>query len=648
MVQTSKDWLKGRPQMSLRRRFSRFSTKLQAFVAVVVLGNLFVVCRLHKDFPFGGSSSSSSSSRNNIPYNGKPKAVIHAGPHKTGSSIIQNSLSKEASDLLARDNYVMPSVKFRVSTGGNVEELDEDDTKNVAHLAACFNKDRRTETEFLCTPDKEEGLLRDFYQFLDESYSKRQNVLLTSEEFDRPGTDLARLQSLLEPRFDVEIVLYYRPFYTWIASLHNEISKTNAMNHGSPFPTIVEWISKPGNLEYWSQIHTGPTYQRYQARNFSRITVLDLGQLKGKSLPASFVCKGLPNAEHSCAMHYRADLLGEEIGGDVTDSNKSTSLDFYELMGALRKRGYEVTPAAEAAFRSRWDSGMLQPPGEMPRVCLLPQHIDKLYNMSKEYENAVLKGIDAGRILRGGSKFKMLDRNTFNKDVPRLFCSVNAKSIIEDVWISEDWFQPLLATKTTIEPEPPNKPSSSSSSTGQAQQQITTIEAQSQSKSESKSKSQSKSQSQQKPEAQIPAAQQNPAVPKQPAPNTPPAPTKTQQPPPPPPKKQSQTRTSAPPKQQQQQQQQQPARPKTPATPKQPANPTKTTSFNEVIRKTVTKAKPIQTTGSTKTTPKLPAAPAAPAAPAIATTSAKKAQTPAAPKQGIPPPAAAKATAAAK
>jgi len=409
----------------------------------------------------------------------RPKAVVHVGPHKTGSTFVQNMIHDERYLSLAADRYTFPNLpstskiaSFPVTVFNATSKTSSvviqyrSDPKNMADLAACFNPNRNKETGIRCNDSIEETIWRGFETFLDESHKNSSNILLSSEEFDRADLDVLRLKVMLEPRFDTRIVVYYRRFFTWIASLHNEISKASIKN-GNTFPNIIDFIMKEGNLDYWGQLHTGPVYQRY-SKHFP-VTVIGLDDIKETktSLLESFFCEGI-DAKISCdKMRARAtDAIATDNAVEAVKQtqqakdamNPSQSLDIYELVNEIRGRGKLVSKALQLTIQKRLEAMKERNPGKMKKICLERLYLDKLILLSIQYEeeldDALSKTRNAfiGRNSNTAIEPRTPIREEFREKAHKLFCSINTKLIIDE-WEEQGWFRKLIKSSN----EPPLK-----------------------------------------------------------------------------------------------------------------------------------------------------------------------------------------------
>ena len=138
-----------------------------------------------------------------------PRAVLHVGPHKVGSTSLQNTLYG-GRGALSHDNvtvfpHMFPGGKW---TGA----------KACASVAACFaSEERITKLRLNCSK-----VLFHFETFLHKAKTEGRGVVLSSEAFDRDEVDIQRLATTLRG-FDTEVFVMHRPFFDWVTSMYSEV-----------------------------------------------------------------------------------------------------------------------------------------------------------------------------------------------------------------------------------------------------------------------------------------------------------------------------------------------------------------------------------------------------------------------------------------
>jgi len=137
----------------------------------------------------------------------KPKLILHVGPQKTGTTSIQSLLNdKRVLRSLQEDGYTVAESNFR-------------QMKRI--IALCFStpppgnkRDCTMWTELL---DRFDG-----------AYDKNNSVILSVEELvNIPSNDFTTSlwRGLLE-RWDIQVILFYRPFHQWIYSMYVQDRKS--------------------------------------------------------------------------------------------------------------------------------------------------------------------------------------------------------------------------------------------------------------------------------------------------------------------------------------------------------------------------------------------------------------------------------------
>ena len=163
------------------------------------------------------------------------KFTIHVGPHKTGSTTLQrfflNKDSQQSRDALKQDNYEVPFFP----------NMDIKET-NHAGFANCLRSEE--ENNFWCPNQRFRSDTFEYFQsFVKNVVENGSNILLTSEEFDRPDLNMTELASYVVHGYKIHVVLYYRRFYDWIHSLQNQIAKTPNHPDNRDHLTFVEWLT---------------------------------------------------------------------------------------------------------------------------------------------------------------------------------------------------------------------------------------------------------------------------------------------------------------------------------------------------------------------------------------------------------------------
>ena len=186
-----------------------------------------------------------------------PRAIVHVGPHKTGSTSLQTTLVLERATLLAQDNIAVlpnsiPGGTWRANKAG-------------ANVAFCLSGLATTCCN--CTE-----VLHYFEEFLKDARRARRGIILSSEEFDKPRV-AEKLAATLRG-FESTIAIVHRPYFDWVRSLYTQ------MRRGlRPPMTLSEFVSADRIRDAAASldINSVSVYRRY-AQHFSNVSMRPLGR----------------------------------------------------------------------------------------------------------------------------------------------------------------------------------------------------------------------------------------------------------------------------------------------------------------------------------------------------------------------------------
>mmetsp|Transcript_20007 Transcript_20007/g.39586 ORF Transcript_20007/g.39586 Transcript_20007/m.39586 type:complete len:332 (+) Transcript_20007:95-1090(+) len=252
------------------------------------------------------------------------RAVIHMGPHKTGSTTIQE-FAHHHIDLLRKDGYEMPEVD-------NAEKNARGKTEshpNHVHFATCFvsPKNGGLRTVYPCDPDR---LLHGL-----DLAAKGHNVFLTAEPFnDMDQEGIAMLKSYLSHWSDVTIMIFYRRYYDWLPSVFNEIQKSLTLaKREERGESIVDFLLQ--NSKSYHDLYVASLFDRLQQKfDKKNIIVLDYHDTRTRGPDETLFCN-MPNAAHMCnATRFI----------DTSTSNPSANLDYSDLAYGAKKEGLISIP----------------------------------------------------------------------------------------------------------------------------------------------------------------------------------------------------------------------------------------------------------------------------------------------------------------
>lgn len=207
------------------------------------------------------------------------RAVIHMGPHKTGTTSIQYA-AYTFSDQLQQDGF-------------DTVFLEDEDNEFTRAFSSCFLPPMTGEAKmYPCN----------FKYLLAGSTiaSQKRNLYVSAEDFSAIGTagdpdnGVDQLHAYLSQWEHVTIVVYYRHFFSYVASKYNQRMKNRSIE-GGHYNTIHDYITQHG-LE---SRYTMSLVTRLQ-RKFDNIVVMNMHNATLGTPAESFFCHALPFFEHTC------------------------------------------------------------------------------------------------------------------------------------------------------------------------------------------------------------------------------------------------------------------------------------------------------------------------------------------------------------
>ena len=192
-----------------------------------------------------------------------PRAIVHVGHHKTGSTSLQTTLVKERATLLAQDNIAVlpnsiPGGYWRGSkAGANVALCLGGQTNLWSQNTTCFN----------CTE-----VLHYFEEFLKDARRARRGIILSAEAFDMPRV-AEKLAATLRG-FESTIAIVHRPYFDWVRSIYTQVRKGLR-----PPMTLSEYVSADRIRDAAASldVNSVSVYRRY-AQHFSNVSMRPLGR----------------------------------------------------------------------------------------------------------------------------------------------------------------------------------------------------------------------------------------------------------------------------------------------------------------------------------------------------------------------------------
>jgi len=151
----------------------------------------------------------------------KPKAYIHIGAPKTGSTSIQDTMAMDRS-ILKQDKYFL-AMHGQVRRPGSTDYIIDNILVQCDQLGACVWSDEERQIVMEGSGNRNAGvcpeyLLPTFDKFLSKAIAAKSNIVISNEWLNRRTSETGLLKIL--DGWDPTIVIYYRRFYDWMISAH--------------------------------------------------------------------------------------------------------------------------------------------------------------------------------------------------------------------------------------------------------------------------------------------------------------------------------------------------------------------------------------------------------------------------------------------
>jgi hypothetical protein len=166
--------------------------------------------------------------------NAKPHLYLHIGPHKTGTTTIQDILARYATTLSDHDNIVFLGKVNREMADQGYYSLGNDKVRPLVQWMT--EKNKRKGKKFM------DG----FQSALEECVRNHQHVIVSNEAFSDVvngqyhtmiSTLIAKLHQIADPIFDVHVILVYRRYYEWLVSKFKYRTTPNRNQRFRKWPT---------------------------------------------------------------------------------------------------------------------------------------------------------------------------------------------------------------------------------------------------------------------------------------------------------------------------------------------------------------------------------------------------------------------------
>ena len=171
----------------------------------------------------------------------EPSVIIHAGPHKTGTTALQAFIYDHVfknETMFKRDNIRIPlydELPGVFGKEGVMLNLPHCSLQNYKRSGGQMNKN-------MC-----DRMRHAFPIFMHEAHYKGEDVLLVAEDFDRIAINNERLRFYLQPYKNIKVVVLYRRLHDWLPSFYNQIMDHYSLVYAAgeqEYPSLVQWLKK--------------------------------------------------------------------------------------------------------------------------------------------------------------------------------------------------------------------------------------------------------------------------------------------------------------------------------------------------------------------------------------------------------------------
>ena len=341
----------------------------------------------------------------------EPKAYIHIGAPKTGSTSIQNTMMKDK-EVLKQDKYFLALHGQEFQEGEDRQYISDNTFVRCDRLAACIWSEEQRNEVIAGSGDKDAGscpeyVLPTLTEFLSRAIEADSDVVISNEWLNRPSSETGLLNVL--DGWDPTIVIYYRRYFDWMVSAHYQW-------HFDLGSTALEALEGKVRLLDFFRMFCGRLFAlnsynksdgladltdigEYAYHMWKRYNVVYKKNIKivnfhDGHIIQSFYCDVL-DAPNACNLEQdrRASV-------DTVKSNTKTSTSFVDLaiglhfkLGGLRELTSSVTMKTFNKIGDRFNELMMSKgltEHDLPRECLSNVEKSLLLRVSLEYERILL------------------------------------------------------------------------------------------------------------------------------------------------------------------------------------------------------------------------------------------------------------------
>mmetsp|Transcript_17353 Transcript_17353/g.29925 ORF Transcript_17353/g.29925 Transcript_17353/m.29925 type:complete len:469 (+) Transcript_17353:67-1473(+) len=314
----------------------------------------------------------------------KPIAVLHIGPHKTGTTALQRFITEHELEL-RNDGFHMPW------------KMKSYESANEFQFASCFLTGNRkvqmsSRRNDICPPEE---LPR-----LQKLGQEGKSIFLSAEAFSYI-TDVAPLAEFLEHYWDVHIIYFHRWYYDWLFSNHNQTIKVilkQAMGNfdkfianrgrGKLLRSFVVQFEHMHKEDFAMEIESYRSFYKY-SKYFDNVVTLDYED-ESVSVTENVFCNAMKNsAKHTCER-----ILQEK--GEMVHINGAQSLVYKSIAYAANELAMMTYCSKEhfedvvEKIQNHQESTLGLSSSDFPARCLSDTILDRIIEVSLEHRRQIL------------------------------------------------------------------------------------------------------------------------------------------------------------------------------------------------------------------------------------------------------------------
>ena len=369
-------------------------------------------------------------------HHNKTTALIHMGPHKTGTTTLQ-AYSKTFINQLKEDGYHLPFDWAPDDVSKRLTVVR--DQRNAMSFASCFlNSPEAMRNQDPCA--------HEYVRAGANIAAEGKSMLVTSEGFSLLGDHaLKSLATYATASFDeVIVVVFYRRHFEWFVSFFNECWKNrifggNNFHYENSILWFTEMFVINGIREFENDAkrheearHTFFILDMLK-KHFENVKVVNMHD-DGKDNNEEFFCEIMPHANRTCEGVRENVMAKKEIV-----SNPSIDLIYGDLAYKAMKQGMvqiqnheQMTQVTNAVQKHQLETlGLTK--HDFPLTCPSSEVLDQILSLSLTMEETLFP--EFYRSPQGEESL----RASFQKYAETKLCTLADEAVRDPVWI--DFFK---------------------------------------------------------------------------------------------------------------------------------------------------------------------------------------------------------------